>query len=136
VVILAPLLQRALAQGGQAQQVLRITLIHRTSACADKRRHPTPLLGIEAWAQFQRRVTAHQPAKRLQRHSGISQRRDIAVGQLPAVGETGFAAQSVASVDHRHFMAGTHQRIRTRQANDSTANDANLPGHPRPLAID
>ncbi len=73
--------------------------------------HPAPLRTIKARAQSQRRFTAQHPANGLQWHAGVGQGRHVAIGQLAAVGEAGFTAQRIASLDQRHIKAVAYQCV-------------------------
>ena len=131
-VILAPAFQRALAEQRQTQQMRRVFPVDRGAAGGEKRRHPAPLRRVQTRAQLERRVAAQHPADRLQRHAGISQRRHIAVGQLAAVGEAGFAAQRLPRLDHCHFETVAHQRPGRCQPDHAAADDAHTLSHVRP----
>ncbi|MNG99121.1 hypothetical protein D3C79_582850 [compost metagenome] len=122
-IFLAPLRQGALAVQRQAQQVCGIGAIDRTAAGGHERAHPAPLRQVQAGAQFQRRFAAQQPAQRLQRHPGIGQRRDIAIGQLPAIGKAGAARKAVPRLDQVDGKAFAHQGIRRCQTNNAAADD-------------
>ncbi len=131
-ILFAPALQGALAEQGQAQQVRAIALVHRVPAGTEKPRQPAPLRRVQARAQLERRVALEHPAQGLPGHAGIGQRRHIAIGQLPAVGEAGLAAQGLLGLHQGHLEALADQGVGTGQADDAATDDANLLTHDCP----
>ncbi|MCY1173745.1 hypothetical protein D9M73_139200 [compost metagenome] len=119
VLVFAPLRQNGLAVQRQLKQVPGITAIDATPASQGECQQPAPLGRVHAQAQAQWRLALQQPAQRLPRHPGISQRRHIAIGQLPAIGKAGGRRQAVAGLDQINRPPFPNQRVGRRQAHHS-----------------
>ncbi len=53
--------------------------------------------------------SAQHPANRLQRHAGIGQGRNVAIAELPAIGEAGFQGNIVAPLDQLDIVPLAYQ---------------------------
>ena len=110
----------------KAQQMHRGNFGLRAIAGRHKFEAPAPLVEIEARVKTQRRIAAQQPRRNLRHHAGSGQRRDIAVGKLPAVGIARFQSGVRVALDHGYPMTRLVQVISGGDADDAGAEYADM----------
>lgn len=74
-----------------------------------KAQRPAPLIGVGAQTEFQRGITAAEPAQDVARRMRIGPRLRMTDRNLAAIGKAGFQPGRRLTVDDRHFNTGAVQ---------------------------
>jgi hypothetical protein len=82
---------------------------------------PAPLVGVELRLEAQRPVFLEQPLQGFHRHTGIGQRRHVAIAELAAILVAGGGAHAWRAIEQGDLVPGFQQPPGRGQADDTAA---------------
>ena len=120
--------QAVAAVFGHAHHAFLVDRVALGRAVLQHRRHPAQLEQRSVGPDRERRMLLEHPLQRLEGNARRGPGRGIAGRHLAGVGEAGFFRGAALPIDERHFRAGTRQVVRTRDTDDTAAQNDHFHG--------